>query len=426
MIDAKYIQCNFCKTKISLRFQMGHFNIPFDICCPECGVHIYGFREIEKGNVFSINNAQEIDCNIDDINYYSDFSIELPHRKVQRFISIDKLIDDGFSPFMSMVGMFDGDSYFKLLQRMLNLLHFREHKWTDTLPLYDLYFNKKVELTADSLLKFNSGYVIKNELDAMMALHQITVLGLNSILPTGSLGCFSNYATQIFKTLKFSDVNLLIQCVGHKEYFESVSKRLIKIYSRWIKEFEKYIPVVMLSLGHIFDKLDKEAYGIATTSFDDMKSFYADSYELILEMVDIAVGLNNMVVRGNYNNFSPEAGAKDFETYKKQAKSERIKSLIESEPFSQSIKMDRHVRNAIAHYNYEFDPITQKIKFIDKFKDNKNTVEMYLVDLAVLCYENIVILVYLDELLYSLRKIDYIKDGMVPNIKFIRNDGQKG
>ena len=35
----------------------------------------------------------------------------------------------------------------------------------------------------------------------------------------------------------------------------------------------------------------------------------------------------------------------------------------------------------------------------------------------VLCYENMGILVYLDELLYTLRKIHYTKQGMFPNIK---------
>ena len=84
---------------------------------------------------------------------------------------------------------------------------------------------------------------------------------------------------------------------------------------------------------------------------------------------------------------------------------------------AKAIPLNRHVRNAIAHFDYEFDAGTQKIMFHDKHKNKDNSVELYLVDLAILCYENMTILVYLDELLYNLRKIYYIKAGMSPHIK---------
>jgi len=90
---------------------------------------------------------------------------------------------------------------------------------------------------------------------------------------------------------------------------------------------------------------------------------------------------------------------------------------VDSKPFSKAIPLNRNVRNAIAHFNYEFDAGTQKITFIDKHKNKNNTVELYLIDLAFLCYENMSILMYLDELLYSLRKIHCTKMGMFPNIK---------
>lgn len=38
MVDNVFVQCNYCKTKIRMRFQMGFFDIPFDFCCPGCGV----------------------------------------------------------------------------------------------------------------------------------------------------------------------------------------------------------------------------------------------------------------------------------------------------------------------------------------------------------------------------------------------------
>lgn len=34
MINRIYIKCNFCKTNILLRFQMGEFDIPFSFSAP--------------------------------------------------------------------------------------------------------------------------------------------------------------------------------------------------------------------------------------------------------------------------------------------------------------------------------------------------------------------------------------------------------
>ena len=193
---------------------------------------------------------------------------------------------------------------------------------------------------------------------------------------------------------------------------------------RWMKDFEKYIPATMLSLGGVADKLNRDSFGIATTSFEDMKAFYADSYELILDFVDVAIGLNNIAVRGDYNLFPTDSvkGRKKkqvgtFEEYRELIKSAKLDFLMDNEPFSKAIILNRNVRNAIAHFNYDFDSDSQRIIFSDKHKGRENAVELYLIDLAILCYENISVLTYLNELLYTLRKIEYVSEGMCIHIK---------
>ncbi len=46
MVDSVLVKCQYCNTTVLLRFQMGYFDIPFDICCPNCGVHISGMRKL--------------------------------------------------------------------------------------------------------------------------------------------------------------------------------------------------------------------------------------------------------------------------------------------------------------------------------------------------------------------------------------------
>ena len=61
MMDGKLVKCNYCNTTVLLRFQMGYFDIPFDICCPNCKVHISGIRAITKQHRFDIKNANVVD-----------------------------------------------------------------------------------------------------------------------------------------------------------------------------------------------------------------------------------------------------------------------------------------------------------------------------------------------------------------------------
>ena len=416
MIDGINVKCNYCETQIRLRFQMGYFDIPFNFCCPDCGVHIHGIRKIVDNHSFKINNASLIENDEDAFDYYIDLSVELPQKKITKFESLEKLACDGFSPFMMTSQLYEYEQYLILVKSISNFISFREVQWPRITPLYDLFFNKRFELTKKPLLQLSPLYTVKNELDVAMALHQQMVLGFNHILTNGALDEFSAIGKKILQKINPLLVDRLIEKLGGEKFFRSVLKRLTKIYGRWIDDFDKYIPAVMLVLGHATSKLNKEAFGITTTSVEEMIAFYSDSYELILEMVVIAIGLNNISERGYCDGFAPETKIKDWADFSNKVKSEKLHALIDGEPFSKAIPINRHVRNAIAHYSYDFDARTQTIVFHDQYRSKENMVKMYLVDLAQLCYENVVILNYLNELMYSLRKRDYSKKGLRSNI----------
>ena len=219
----------------------------------------------------------------------------------------------------------------------------------------------------------------------------------------------------------FSSVDNLIMLLGGKEYFNRETKKILNITSDLCDMFEAFIPVVMLCLSDKRDSIDKNAYGISTVSFSKLKTFYANTYELILELIDIPVALNNLQHRGNIDEFSDNSEFKDLKSFRNLPKGKKTKALCDGEVFTKPIHIDRNVRNAIDHFDYEYDVTSQKITFRDKYNGKENNVEMYLLDLAYLCYDNIIILSYLNELLYNLQKIDYIKDGLMPHIGPIKS-----
>lgn len=155
MVDNVFIQCDYCKTKIRMRFQMGYFDIPFDFCCPECGVHIHGLREIVKGHSTTINNASVTVFDLDTPHYYADFSVELPHAKIAKYESIEKLAEAGFSPFLMTSRLYGNDDYVKLIKNIQHFLAFRDSFWPKLMPLYDLFFNGRIDLTQEHFLRIS-------------------------------------------------------------------------------------------------------------------------------------------------------------------------------------------------------------------------------------------------------------------------------
>lgn len=143
LIDNICVQCNYCKSKIRMRFQMGYFDIPFDFCCPECGVHINGIRKIVDEHTFELHNATSVSCGLENVDYYADFSVELPHSKIRKYVSIEEMTENGFSPFLMTTSLFTGDTYSELVLEMRKVLEFRDSVWPRITPLYDLFFNKK-------------------------------------------------------------------------------------------------------------------------------------------------------------------------------------------------------------------------------------------------------------------------------------------
>lgn len=416
MVSRLCIKCNFCKTKILLRFQMGEFDIPFSFSCPMCNVNISGLRKISNNSI-ELNNATII--GEEEPNYFADLSVELPHRKIQKYISFESMYSNGVSPFIDTMILFqNSQDYMRIMESIRDFISFKDNNWNFLRSMYDLYMGNKIEFIKDPILKFLPNYIVNNKLDAAMALHQSSVIGLNKILPINSLKEFMIYSSKIMGTENIAKVKEFVNFLKNNMDFDFELKRIVKIYSRFIEDFERYIPIITISLGGVREKFNKESYGIATISFDNMINFYKDTYELLLDMITIAIGLNNIFIRGNYDIFFDEANVSNFIQYNNLPKSQRLKALNQEELFSKCIEMDRNVRNAIAHYTYDFDSSSQRIRFYDKYRGSENIVELYLCDLASLCYDNITILVYLNELFYNLRKIDFIESGMRPNIRF--------
>ena len=146
-------------------------------------------------------------------------------------------------------------------------------------------------------------------------------------------------------------------------------------------------------------------------------SFYQDSYELILDLIVFAIGMNNIEIRNDYNCFPEKIGVNDFEKLYKNAKYNRINFIKDDEPYFKYINMDRNIRNSIAHFDYEYDNELQLFTFHDSGKEGEVSRKITLYDFEVICFKNLKMIIYLNEIFYSIRKLSCLDDGLTLNIK---------
>ncbi len=73
------------------------------------------------------------------VDYYADFSVELPHAKTARFESIESLMKTKFSPFMLTASLYEDDKYFELVKKWVNFSRL-ELRVGHNLPLYMICF----------------------------------------------------------------------------------------------------------------------------------------------------------------------------------------------------------------------------------------------------------------------------------------------
>ncbi|WP_237558377.1 YecA family protein [Enterococcus hirae] len=239
----------------------------------------------------------------------------------------------------------------------------------------------------------------------------ITTTGISNILDKDSLQKY----IEIGHTIISDKDNIL----AYEEFIEKVEKnftvaekKAFNLIESFAKIYEQLIPVIILKQANTLGRVDKEEYGIMTADFEELTSFYAKSYEWILENLDFVIGLNNIAVRGNYNAFRKEN--KTYEDYLKLFKGNKLGWMNKEEPFSIPIQsLDSKKRNAIQHFDSEINYVTQEIVF----KDRDNIQSMYLIEFASLCIDNFELIFYILELVYNLRKIHYIKQNFVPHFK---------
>lgn len=414
MTTNEFIACDNCNTQINLRIQRGFYNIPFNTHCPKCKTSISGKVYLEKEYDLKLDGATVVEDDGASEFCTVELSAEFPTQKMFYRKRPTKGQQDYIStPYLRAVQLYGKETQ-NIIQQSMIFANSRS-RLNSLKSSYELYWNKQYKILYPKLEKDLQDFPIvtplkiHNELIAHQVLHYflIATTGITGVLDAEELNRYTSIGEEIIKNKH--QHQLLLDFIQNTDFnFNKFEQKTFTLIEKFSKIYDQLIPVVALRNAGSIDRIDKTSQGIMTANFDELSDFYAKSYEWILENIWIIGILNNLFIRKDINIFPNK---KTYQEFNKSAKGSRLNDnyIDVDELFSKPLEsLDNKVRNAIQHFDAEIDYISQEITFTNTSKGNKVIINKSLIEFGKFCIENFCLMIYLLELVYNLRKLDYI------------------
>lgn len=414
MIYNDFIKCEVCDNMFNLRIQMGYYDIPFFIECPVCNVIIDGKVTIEPYDLL-LNHAYKADY--EDVEFNSvELSAEFPTRKM----IIKRKEDLELTPFIRNMQFYvGGEESHKSIQKAMKYSEYlKQFGLNEFKQNFQLFWNNKYDILYPRLQKslkdfpFTPIKKVSNRIDALVGIHQLflTSTGISEVI-IDDLNEYTKIAQELL-TRPNNHPAILDFINDEKINFNKNEEKAFVLIELFSKIYEQLIPVVALRNANCLNNIDRNEYGIMTANFSELTDFYAKSYEWILDNISIILAMNNILMRNDYQVCENGKQYSDFISLSKGSRLQQNYIRFD-DPLSKPIScLNNKIRNSIQHFDLEINYSSQKLIF----KDRKRTEELYLIDFASLCIENFSLIFYLLEIIYNIRKVDFIAQGEVPSI----------
>ena len=396
MILNGLVRCEVCKKVTQVKIEVSKCSVryPVYVPCKNCNTLFYGEY---------IQDNEKVECGINFINAQDVSGVPiLPDYQgiiTGDFIS-DKIKDitnpshqitfPKWMAFKDRIGMKNYNDLFYNVNYLSNIKDQGIFEWARVL---NLWFNKNYVYLAEQLEYFldanKNNIPLNNEKQYLSALRRLT-----SKVTIGFF--FNNEHERFFQQtkknlscmyIKYPDkTKRFIKELGKEDLFICLEKH---IYER-IKDFAAYIPdmIPIFSLLFLSEEerqllLDTNSeYGTFTTSFERMKQLYIDCFETAVKTLVIPIGLENILKRGDYNNFN-DRKVNGLDKFLKLDKAfDKIQLLNNANCFAPRLKenLNNKLRNSIGHCDYSVDNFKQSICY------DKGRKQMSLCNVTYLCY----------------------------------------
>lgn len=408
-------QCEVCKKITRIRVQLGWLNTyPIRIKCGECSIPIYG--EVELQPLQGTYNIELNNVKITDSNKQPDFIIEvsgeLLTEKLEKFTDSK---DNLFSPFFKNALWTMGDDNLTLFKRdLISFINDIKVKWPVARRINELWLNGNHKYLKNEIHKvFNkTEYPADNELEYLRAVHGINIRFFSPITKWH----FKNSTDLIFKVIKEviekKPENYKELVLDFELKLNAYEQKIYVIMCNFIEKFPMVLPI--LGLEYYEEQYKNEAIkklGLTTVNFEDIKDFYIETFEDIIEIFDLIIAYENLLLRNDFTvmDYTINDQIKtlnDFQT-KMKNKGKKLEFINSLERLDEILhtKIDNKLRNAIGHRSYEYEVESQKIIYFSSGIVGKgNQEEIYLNEFVIKCLDLFRTALNVGEIVYQTRK----------------------
>ena len=408
-----FIKCPICGTITRMRTPAGYiYKQPVHIHCGKCNTLLSGEFICDNDNVkayFVPVNCSAIDDTLN-YEYEGQTSGELLSQKIT-FVEEkerDKM-PHTLSPVMEVLFQINQESLSKYIGYAKKIENLKA-KWARERISFDLFFDGKYNLIIQNYAAtaLNNGYSLKDEYDVARYIHYSWFNYANGIFQPNVLNRYLREINYVFFHLDKEEVGKFCGYYFCEKSVFSIEKKLFKTFDDFLKISLNLLPVISTQYYNN-PYVEDEKKGLSTCTFEDVKTFYLDSYELLADLSIVIKALDNIKYRGNYDAFP---GVLNFEKLTKLSNASKVNVLDKTEFFANIFNLNdsaNKLRNAIGHNDYEYNGFTQIIKYYpDKTRSNI-IYEASLFSVAKACVEQMesaVILAFLFFELYRTMETD--------------------
>lgn len=390
------LECEVCKNNVRLKVYAGYVNKnSFSFACPECTVTISGHliwtEDIDEGFIKEFVCSNAVISSETDVSHVLQVATEFYTDKIKAWNANDPTLL--FSPYLL------DNSSFEIKQRKVNIIQHTTDNFKNnfkiSMRLWELYENKNYKYL-DRQLLINK-FVDPVTLGQILKVHYPSKMLGVLYEPFALILIESGYDKQIrtlrkiLRHIKDKNPNEVTKLKKDLENVLSYADSdLIHLLKNFANYYELIWPVILSSVIKKDDiSKEKEKKGILTTSFENLKNYYVEAFEVLCSLLPIFLGIQNIYTRGNRNTFEQDIKRKfpkiesimDYDI-KIKNKGNKLKYFEEENIYKNIFDcedfLSNEIRNSIGHHSYEYEADKQLIIFKDRNKSN----EMYLIEFS--------------------------------------------
>ncbi len=385
-----FVKCPFCAAVADVKYQVGYSNQhPIRYRC-KCGVTIRG--EYRNGNGVSFENATILS---DDV--WPDFVVH----SSGEFLTVPPYIVNCEKDIMqptTFILATERMNYSEFMKELEHVLEYRNHRWKIVRAINELYASSNKEVLIKTINTTYRQVIRYLPLNTDMDISRVVfMINQFQFLDYDGKGVTKKVTDLFISNFEENrdETNQLVKFVNDLNYVKDWNSKIFKLCNQVFEKIDLLLPAI----GVDYYKENREevlsgGMSITTTSFEEIKQLYVDLYELTCAFAIVLIGLDNIILRKDYDAMRPDIEISLRKSIKNltdvsgmKNKGNILKVIDFDAPFESLISdsLNSNIRNAIGHFSYDSDEIAgsygQKIRFYDG-KNKTNCTEQSLVQIC--------------------------------------------